>query len=45
MLLKTNYETGAIPHSEHPLPQAQREAWLCLNGEWDFYKIPRCRES
>ena len=39
MLLKTNYETGAIPHSEHPLPQAQREAWLCLNGEWDFYKI------
>ena len=38
MRLKTNYEIGAIPHQEHPRPQAQRKTWLCLNGEWDFYK-------
>ncbi|MBQ7913599.1 MAG: glycoside hydrolase family 2 [Clostridia bacterium] len=29
---------GIIPHNEHPRPQAQRKDWLCLNGEWDFYK-------
>ena len=38
MRLKTNYNVGAIPHNEHPSPQAQRKDWLCLNGEWDFYK-------
>ena len=38
MRLKTNYNVGAIPHNEHPRPQAQRKDWLCLNGEWDFYK-------
>ena len=38
MRLKTAYEIGAIPHSEHPAPQAMRESWLCLNGEWNFYK-------
>ncbi len=38
MRLKTNYEIGAMPHGEHPRPQAQRKDWLCLNGEWDFYK-------
>ena len=38
MRLKTNYEIGTIPHQEYPRPQAQRNAWLCLNGEWDFYK-------
>ncbi|MHC4147720.1 MAG: glycoside hydrolase family 2 protein, partial [Planctomycetota bacterium] len=27
---------GAIPRSEHPRPQFQRETWLNLNGEWDF---------
>ena len=34
MLLKTKYEVGEIPHSEHPCPQRKRESWLCLNGEW-----------
>ena len=38
MKLKTAYEIGAIPHSEHPRPQACRKDWLCLNGYWDFYK-------
>ena len=38
MRLKTRYEIGEIPHSEHPCPQAMRKDWLCLNGEWDFYK-------
>ena len=39
MRLKTDYSTGALPHSEHPMPQAARESWLCLNGDWDFYKL------
>ena len=39
MRLKTNYDVGALPHAEHPMPQAERENWLCLNGEWDFYKL------
>ena len=38
MRLKTRYEIGKIPHSEHPCPQAMRKDWLCLNGEWNFYK-------
>ncbi len=38
MRLKTNYDIGMIPHQEHPRPQAQRKDWLCLNGEWNFYK-------
>ena len=25
-----------IPRSEHPNPQFEREAWLNLNGEWEF---------
>lgn len=37
--LKTDYEVGEIPHLEHPCPQAMRETWACLNGEWDFYKL------
>ena len=37
--LKTDYEVGKIPHSEHPCPQSMREKWVCLNGEWDFYKL------
>lgn len=24
------------PWQEHPRPTLQRDAWLCLNGEWDF---------
>jgi len=27
---------AAIPLSEYPRPQLQREAWLCLNGKWDY---------
>ena len=38
MRLKTKYNIGKIPHSEHPCPQSMRKNWLCLNGEWDFYK-------
>ena len=36
MFLKTDYEIGEIPHAEHPLPQARRTHWLCLNGKWQF---------
>lgn len=36
--LKTDYEVGEIPLSEHPAPQARRDSWLCLNGKWRFYK-------
>ena len=25
-----------IPRNEYPRPQLVRDAWLCLNGEWDF---------
>ena len=39
MRLKTRYDVGALPHAEHPNPQAERESWLCLNGKWDFYKL------
>ena len=38
MRLKTKYKIGEIPHMEHPCPQSMRKNWLCLNGEWDFYK-------
>lgn len=38
MQLRTNYTIENIPHKEHPQPQAMRENWLCLNGQWDFYK-------
>ena len=38
MKLKTKYEIGDIPHSEHPRPQMRRKDWLCLNGEWEFWK-------
>lgn len=37
-LLETNYEVGVVPHSEYPRPQAERKAWLCLNGKWNSYK-------
>ena len=39
MLLYTAYETGKIPHSEHPNPQCERDGWLCLNGEWELKRI------
>ena len=38
MHLKTAYHIGDLPHAEHPMPQAQRESWLNLNGKWAFYK-------
>ena len=38
-ILKTDYEVGEIPLSEHPMPQAEREHWLCLNGKWSFRKL------
>lgn len=38
MRLRTAYEIGEIPHKEHPCPQSMRKNWLCLNGEWAFYK-------
>ncbi len=41
MNLTTDYAVGAIPHSEHPAPQAKRDGFLCLNGEWDFYKLDK----
>jgi len=39
MRLKSKYEIGDIPLFEHPMPQAKRENWLCLNGKWNFCKI------
>ena len=39
--LKTDYEIGKIPHSEHPMPQAHRETGCFLNGKWDFYKLDK----
>ena len=38
MRLKSKYEVGEIPHNVHPCPQAERQAWLCLNGAWEFYR-------
>ncbi len=29
-----------IPRPEHPKPQFRREAWLNLNGQWDFAMDP-----
>ncbi len=28
--------TNALPRPEYPRPQLRREAWLCLNGQWQF---------
>lgn len=36
MQLKTDYEIGAIPHSEYPRPQFVRDGYICLNGTWEF---------
>ena len=43
--LKTNYNVGDIPHSEHPMPQAKRENWLCLNGKWNLKKVNSLGET
>ncbi len=34
--LHTDYEVGAVPHSEYPRPQLRRESFLCLNGTWEY---------
>ena len=39
MRLKTAYKVDKIPFPEHPLPQAERESWLNLNGEWSLKKL------
>lgn len=26
----------AVPFSEYPRPQLQRDDWMCLNGKWDY---------
>ena len=31
---------ATIPRPEHPKPQFQRDAWINLNGEWDFVMDP-----
>ncbi|MCK4579348.1 MAG: glycoside hydrolase family 2 [Candidatus Marinimicrobia bacterium] len=31
-----NHEGGSIPLPEHPRPDFQRNAWLNLNGQWEF---------
>ncbi|NQU24562.1 MAG: hypothetical protein HQ567_25035 [Candidatus Nealsonbacteria bacterium] len=32
-----------VPRSEHPRPGFRRQAWLCLNGEWQFRFDPEDR--
>ncbi|MFX0101732.1 MAG: glycoside hydrolase family 2 protein, partial [Candidatus Hodarchaeota archaeon] len=27
---------NVVPRPEYPRPEARRDAWLCLNGEWGF---------
>jgi beta-galactosidase/beta-glucuronidase len=39
MRLKTPYTVDAIPFPEHPTPQAERETWANLNGEWSLKKL------
>ena len=39
MRLKTTYNVDKIPFPEHPLPQAERESWKNLNGEWLLKKL------
>ena len=46
MLLRSDYAVGESPHDLHPMPQARRKNWLCLNGKWEFTKVDgreRCR--
>src|SRR4030042_4705744 len=32
----SSQSTSQIPRSEHPKPQFVRDAWINLNGQWDF---------
>ena len=41
MTLKTDYTVEAVPHAEHPCPQAERADWLCLNGAWTLRVLDR----
>lgn len=41
MRLRTKYEVGGVPHAAHPRPQAARERWQCLNGEWQLEKLDK----
>ena len=34
--LSLAWGAGGVPRPEHPQPQFVREAWLNLNGEWQF---------
>lgn len=45
MQLKTAYQVDKIPFPEHPLPQAEREEWLNLNGEWSLKKLSQAGET
>ena len=40
-LLSCGRKEGSIPKAEHPRPDFQREAWLNLNGEWEFRFDPQ----
>ncbi len=44
MQLKTAYQVEKIPFPEHPLPQAEREGWQNLNGEWSLQKLSQSGE-
>ena len=44
MQLKTAYQVDKIPFPEHPLPQAEREGWLNLNGVWALKKLSTTEE-
>ena len=45
MRLKTSYTVDKIPFPEHPRPQAERESWLNLNGEWSLKKLSQSGEE
>ncbi len=45
MRLKTSYTVDKIPFPEHPRPQAERESWLNLNGEWSLKKLSQKGEE
>ena len=45
MRLKTTYTVDKIPFPEHPLPQAEREAWQNLNGVWSLKKLAKNGEE
>ena len=45
MRLKTFYTVDEIPFPEHPRPQAERESWLNLNGEWSLKKLFKSGEE